>query len=102
MKNETQILNLLGLARKANRVSFGHDAAKAALRGGKARLCLLCTDASPRLAEEMTFLAAQANIALQSTGFTAQDIKTATQYKAAVLTINERGFAQKIKALTEQ
>ena len=94
-----KLLSYLGLARAANLCSFGHDAAKSALRGGKARLCLLCEDASPRLAEEFTYLAEQAHVPLHRVSLTAQDIKAATQYKAAVVTVNDKGFAAKIKSL---
>ncbi|MCL2446447.1 MAG: ribosomal L7Ae/L30e/S12e/Gadd45 family protein [Oscillospiraceae bacterium] len=94
-----QLLSYLGLCRAASLCSFGHDAAKSSLRSGKARLCLLCEDASPRLAEEFIYLAEQARVPLHRLSLTAQDIKAATQYKAAVITVNDKGFAEKIAAL---
>ena len=96
-----QLLSLLGLARKANLCSFGHDAAKSSLRQHRAKLCLLCTDASPRLKQEFKFLAQEAQKPLYEISATSLDIKQATQYKAAVLTINEAGFADKITKLLE-
>jgi len=93
------LLSLLGLARKANLCSFGHDAAKASLRQRRAKLCLLCEDASPRLKEEFKFLANEAKVPLREIGISSQDIRQATQYKAAVLTVNEAGFADKIAKL---
>ena len=92
-------MSLLGLCRAANRVSFGHDAAKSALRARRAKLCLVCADASPRLAEEFKFLANEANAPLYQIPFTSIDIKQATQYKAAVLTVDDKGFADKIAQL---
>jgi len=97
-QDNQRLLSLLGLARKASLVSFGHDAAKAALRSKQAKLCLLCRDASPRLQEEFQFLAGGAGVTLQHLALTSFDIKAATQYKAAVLTINNSGFAEKIVA----
>ena len=94
-----KLLSLLGLCRAASLCSFGHGAAKAALRERKARLCLLCSDASPRLAQEFEYLAEAANTPLRKIAATSMDIKQATQYKAAVVTINDRGFANKIIAL---
>jgi len=96
MTEQTKLLSLLGLCRAARLCSFGHDAAKSALRQGRARLCLLCSDASPRLAEEFRFLAESAKVPLHEIPFTSLDIKHATQYKAAVLTIDDKGFANKI------
>jgi len=94
-----KVLSLLGLARAASLCAFGHDAAKKSLRMGKARLCLVCTDASPRLAEEFEYLAGEANAPLFKLEVTSRDIKQATQYKAAVVTVNDKGFANKIIAL---
>jgi len=94
-----KLLSLLGLARAASLCSFGHGAAKAALREKKARLCLLCGDASPRLAEEFEYLTQTAGVPLCRIAASSADIKQATQYKAAVLTVNDRGFADKIASL---
>jgi len=94
-----KLLSLLGLCRAASLCSFGHGAAKSALRDGKARLCLVCSDASPRLAEEFEYLSQNANVPLRKIQATSLDIKQATQYKAAVITVNDKGFANKILAL---
>lgn len=96
MTDTERVLSLLGLCRKAGLASFGHDAAKSALRDKRARLCLICEDASPRLQEEFSFLAEQAGKPLLRIQASSADIKQATQYKAAVLTVNERGFANKL------
>ena len=97
--NYNPLLSLLGLARAASLCSFGHGAAKAALRDKKARLCLVCGDASPRLLEEFEYLASAANVPLRRIPAASADIKRATQYKAAVLTVNDRGFADKMASL---
>ena len=94
--NNCQLLQLLGLARAARLVSFGHDAAKNSLRNGKARLCILCSDASPRLNEEFRYQAEAANTPLYELALTSLEIKQATQYKAAVLTVDDKGFANKM------
>jgi ribosomal protein L7Ae-like RNA K-turn-binding protein len=94
-----KVLSLLGLCRAASLASFGHNAAKSALREKKARLCLLCDDASPRLVKEFEYLANAAGVPRFKIPAASQDLKQATQYKAAVLTVNDRGFADKITAL---
>jgi ribosomal protein L7Ae-like RNA K-turn-binding protein len=80
---------------------MGHDAAKGALRRGQAKLCLVCADASARLAEEFRFLAEDTNTPLRRLELTSLDMKAATQYKAVVLTIDNRGFAEKITGILE-
>ena len=99
MAENEKLLSLLGLARKANLCSFGHGAAKLSLRERKAKLCLLCADASPRLCEEFRYLADGARAPLFKIEATSLDIKQATQFKAAVVTINDKGFADKIASL---
>ena len=97
-----KLLSLLGLCRAARLCSFGHDAAKSALRDGRARLCLLCSDASPRLAEEFRYLAGKARVDLHEIPVTSLDVKNATQFKAVVVTVDDKGFANKIAQLAEE
>ena len=49
---DDKALGLLGIARRAGRLSLGHDAAKGAVLAGRARLCLISADASDRLERE--------------------------------------------------
>ena len=48
MNEKERLLSFLGIARKAQRLSMGADAAKESLQKGKARLVLLAGDLSPR------------------------------------------------------
>ena len=47
-----KVISMLGLARRAGRLSMGHDMAQHALFGHKAKLLLFCSDVSPRLISE--------------------------------------------------
>lgn len=51
---DDKALGLLGIARRAGRLSLGHDAAKGAVLAGRARLCLISADASDRLEREFS------------------------------------------------
>lgn len=97
-----QVLQLLGLAKRAGLVGFGHDAVKFALRERRAKLCLLAKDASPRLVEEFKGLTAEAKVPLLFTDAAMADYKQATQVPAAVLSVNENGFATKISTLLKE
>ena len=95
-------LNLLGLCRKAGKLSPGHDACKASLNQGRASLCLICSDASQRLNEEITALAEKAGVRIFDVDYLMMDIKAAISFKAAVLTIDDEGFAKSlIKKINE-
>lgn len=90
-------LNLLGLCRKAGKLSMGHDACKLSLNSGVAQLCIICSDASERLDGEITFLAQKAKIQLYSVKYTMLDIAQATGFKASVFTVDDAGFAKTLK-----
>ena len=87
-------LSLLGLCRKAGKLSLGHDACKAALNAGGASLCVICSDASKRLNEEISALAENAGVKIFDVSYSMLDIKNATNFKAAVFTVDDEGFAK--------
>ena len=87
-------LSLLGLCRKAGKLSLGHDACKASLNAGNASLCVICSDASQRLNEEITSLANNAGVKIFDVSYTMIDIKSAISFKAAVFTVDDEGFAK--------
>lgn len=87
-------LSLLGLCRKAGKLSLGHDACKASLNAGNASLCVICSDASERLNEEITALAEKAEVRIVDVSYTMLDIKNAVSFKAAVFTVDDDGFAK--------
>lgn len=89
---DPKFYSLLGLAVRAGKVSFGHDAAKKNIRRGHAAILLFASDASSRLREEMKGLDARlpvVELPLDSLCLAARFGK-----KAAVLTVNDRGFAR--------
>lgn len=98
-----KILNSLGLCKKAGLLSVGHDASFESIGKGKAKLCLLSADASQRLKSEFeaTVVYNGRNVPLINTDYTMEEICKATGSKAAVLTINNQGFAKKILELNE-
>ncbi|HOO25639.1 MAG TPA: ribosomal L7Ae/L30e/S12e/Gadd45 family protein [Clostridiales bacterium] len=100
--NNKQLL-LLGLCRRAGRLSMGHDACLESIKDGQAKLCLLTADSSDRLknefAREIDFY--KKDIPLICSSFSFDDIKKATGRPAGVLTINDEGFAGSFLKLEE-
>ncbi|MFR8010437.1 MAG: L7Ae/L30e/S12e/Gadd45 family ribosomal protein [Clostridia bacterium] len=91
-------LNLLGLARRASKLSPGHDAALASVLKRKAELILLTSDASERLEREFT-RAGEGRIHMIKLRYTMDEIYHATAARAAVLTVDDKGFARKLQEL---
>lgn len=91
-------LNLLGLCRRAGRLSLGHDACKQSINSSRAKLCIICSDASERLADEISGLAKAHNKPVYDVRYTMLDIKHALSFKAAVFTVDDEGFAKSLIA----
>lgn len=93
-----KILSLLGIARRAGKLSLGHDAAIDAIVKNKAKLCIVCSDGSQRLKNEMSHACeyGNKNIMFMQSEFTIQQLSQAVGSKAAVLTVNDEGFAKAI------
>ena len=87
MEND-KALSMLGICRRAGKLSCGHDAAQTAIKHGHARLCLLSSDASERLCEEF-------ERACSSEGRSGH----ATSLRSAVLTVDDRGLASRIQTI---
>ncbi len=101
--NNNKQLSLLGLCKKADKLSLGHDASIGAITARRAKACLLCSDASQRLQTEFERATSydNRNIPLVFTLFTMEDIKSATGRTAAVITINDEGFARSFLSLEQ-
>ncbi|MCQ2486606.1 MAG: ribosomal L7Ae/L30e/S12e/Gadd45 family protein [Clostridia bacterium] len=99
-----KVLNFFGLARRAGKFSGGHDAAFESIQKGKAKLCFLTADASERLKNEFreTVVFGDRNIPLYELDCSMLDVYMATGQKAAVFTVNDAGFASKLKELLSE
>ncbi len=99
----SKILSLLGLARRAGRLAPGHDAAIESIVRNKAALCVLCSDASERLEREMKHACCykNKNIPVVKADFEIKELSAAIGTKAAVITVNDEGFAKKLLTLFE-
>ena len=100
-----KLLSMLGIARRAGRLSMGHDMAAKAIASGKARLLLFAKDISERAKKDMLFLIEKQNsdIPVVYLTQTIDEIHFALGYKAGIITVDDDNFAEKIKSLaTEQ
>jgi ribosomal protein L7Ae-like RNA K-turn-binding protein len=102
LKDKT--LSMLGLARRAGKLSMGHDMAQQAIKKGKAKVLIICKDASPRLIKEFekTIDLNKKNIPIYNVDITMNEIHFSTGYKAGVITIDDENFSTKIISLLEQ
>lgn len=96
-----RLLSLLGIARRASMASFGHDASLESVLRRRAKLVLIAKDASLRLEREFQRAAGSTDIQVITLPYLMAEIAAATGMRAGVLTINDMGFANKIKTFCE-
>lgn len=93
-------LSYLGLCRRAGKLAAGHDAVFDALRTGKARLCAVTADASPRHLASLRAVAPQMTV-LQLP-YTSTELEAAVGRKICILAVNDEGLAEAIKKQFEE
>lgn len=101
---EQKALSLLGIARRAGRLSLGHDAAEEAIVKNRACLCLCCADASERLQREMRHACSYAHksIPYRTTTIPMALLSQAIGSRAAVITVDDAGFAARLETLLDE
>ncbi|MGI6403198.1 MAG: L7Ae/L30e/S12e/Gadd45 family ribosomal protein [Oscillospiraceae bacterium] len=98
MRNKA--LSLLGLCKKAGYLILGFDETARALEKGKAELLVLAADLSPKSAKEIIRLADRQNINAVRLDVTMEELWYTLGKRAGILTVTQKGLADKIVALT--
>ena len=95
---------MLGLARRAGRLSMGHDAALSAVLDKKATLLIFAADTSERLRREFKTAAEKHGIDIpaEETDLTISEIHYSCGYKAGVIAVNDENFSKKIISLLQE
>ena len=101
---DNKILSMLGLARRAGKLSMGHDMAEQAVLKKRAKMIFFCCDVSPRLVKEFkkTMELHGIDIPLFQTEITIEQIHFFVGYKAGVLTVDDENFSKRIISLLKQ
>ncbi len=96
--NDKKYLSMLGMARRAGRLSMGHDMAVKSLKSKKAQLIVFASDISPRLVEEFDKTSNRfcPDIVCVTVDETINELHKALGYKAGVITVNDKNFSNRI------
>lgn len=96
---DSKFFNLLGLARRAGKLAWGHDTALFAIKDGKAYLCVMACDVSERLKKEFMRECTYngRNIKIIELDKTMDEMKFIIGVRTGVMTINDEGFANSLK-----
>lgn len=98
------MLSMLGFARRAGKLSMGHDMAEKAIKSHKAEIIIFCSDASPRLVSEFekTIENARAETQLFTADITMAEIHFSIGYKAGVMTLDDKNFSKRVIELLKE
>ncbi len=94
-----KFLSFLGIIRRSGKMSTGHDAAINSIVKNKAKLCIISHEGSDRLKKEMEHACnfENKNIPFMVVDYSVFEIANAIGIKAAVVTVDDEGFAKALK-----
>ncbi len=90
---DPKFLNFLGIVRRAGKLTLGTDAVLDAARNQKAQLILLAEDLSKNTRKKIHN---QTTVPVEQIPFTMDDIEFYIGKRTGVLSVNDKGFAEKI------
>lgn len=93
--SEKRLKGLLGLCRRAGKMSLGHDATVAQIKKRKAILAVCCKDSSERLIREIRDECSFGgrNVTFITADITSDEIYFYIGAKPKVFTVDDKGFA---------
>ena len=97
---DNALLSLLGLMRRAGKLSLGFDAAADSVQSGESCLILTTADISPKTLKELNYKINQKTDVFPL-DCTQEELGAAIGRNVKIISINDKGFAQKAKLLME-
>ncbi|MBR2715028.1 MAG: ribosomal L7Ae/L30e/S12e/Gadd45 family protein [Ruminococcus sp.] len=94
-----KLMSMLGLCRRAGKLTLGNDAVIDSINLRKSKLVLLADDCSENTAKAVLRKAHQSNVHAYVIAYTKDDISYAVGKFTAVLSINDNGFAKSVEKL---
>ena len=95
-----KLLSLLGLMRRAGKLSLGFDAAAESVEAGNSCLILTTADISPKTLKELNYKINNKTDVL-ALNCHQEDMQRAIGKAVKIISINDKGFAQKARLLME-
>lgn len=91
------IYGLIGLARRAGKISFGTESSEDTIKKGKAKLVVIAEDSSDRTKNNFKQLCNIKNVPIRITGTIEELSQSIGQINKAVVVIKDENFAREIK-----
>ena len=91
-----RILSLLGLCRRAGKMSLGNDAVIASIANGEARLVICAADIAENTRKKIALAARESSVPCLTLNRTKDNLGNAIGKYCAVISVNDSGFAKKL------
>ncbi len=92
-------LNLLGICRKAGKLTIGAQKTTELVSVGKAQLVIIACDLSEKTEKELKFTAKNKNVAVVRTEYSIEQLSAAIGVPAGVVSVSDQGFATALNKL---
>lgn len=93
---DNKVYGLLGLARRAGKISFGTESSIETIQKGKAKLVIVTTDSSDRTKNNFEELSKKFNVEFRIFGTIESLSKSIGQNNKAVIVIKDKNFSNEI------
>lgn len=103
MPQNDPVLSMLGLCRRAGRLSVGTEAVTTAIKRKKTHLVIIAADISPKTEKELRYQARETDLPILRVKQNLFEVGHAIGIKAGVVSVDDAGFADAIqKRIAEQ
>lgn len=93
---------MIGIARKANRLSLGFESANTSIKYGKSFLVITAADLSENTKGKLQAAADLAKIKLVVSGYNIFDLSNAVGQKTGIIAVNDLQFAKRLTELLNE
>lgn len=97
LNNDNKILSALGLCKKSGNLSLGFDSCMEAVKQKKSKLILITRDLSENTKQKL-YAQVEASL-IYLTDFSMSDVSLILKKSCGIISVNNDGFAAKIKSL---
>lgn len=91
-----KVLSLLGLARRAGKLTLGFDPVIESVKSGQSRLVLITSDISAKTKKELEYSLRDSETVLRSMAYDVKETGSAIGKNAKIISVNDDGFANSV------
>lgn len=96
-----KLISFLGICNRAGKMTFGYDRTEKAVLSSSTELIITASDFSNKSEGKLIRMCNEKNIPLIKVNYTTDELYYLLSYRAGVIGITDKGFADRIKQLLQ-